>query len=467
VFVDENRSHEVPASTCGNLSPPRLGMTESPDVSGQPRKLLASGAVKVKIALASGLVLLVGAWLAPRAAPTVLSVPQEHAAPLLEEQAHLREVSRPFEGVQEAAAPVRQHSVAILLPPSPAVPSRNDFSESTTTARLVAGFGVFVSDTHVLTHSAALDGRSVTDVSLGNGLTTAAQVVTYEPPTGLVLLQVQRSEGRTSAPFAVQAPTPGALAVAVGRSDERELAVPVFVTSVGPAEYTMGAVNDALLPGMPVFNLAGELFAIAAPDGRTVRGIPVRQAAERMLTRAATGERRSSFGLGFQVPMGRLTERFGNEGVIISEVLPGGPGDAADIAVGDVLLAVGDVPIDSADTAARALSTAGIGTPITLRVRRGPRASNIQVTPAVAYEIAALARSTADVPAGPEARVLFPAAVREASAIPLAARVVSVNGRALTTRAQVQRELCQARQPLTLLLREGTHQFVAAVEPTR
>jgi S1-C subfamily serine protease len=440
-------------------------MTEAKSV--QPRKLLAGGALKIRIALGSVLVLAVGAWLAPRASQTGLAPLQEHAAPLLEEQVQLREVSRPFVGVQEVAAPVRQHSIAILAPPSPAAPSRNDFSEPARAARSVAGFGVFVSDTHVLTHSAALDGRSVADVSMGNGLTTAAQVVSYEPPTGLVLLQVQPSEGVVSAPFAVQAPTPGELAVAVGRSSERELAVPVFVTSAGPDDYAFGSVNDALLPGMPVFNLAGELFAISAPDGGTVRGIPVRQAAERMLIRAATGERRSSLGLGFQVPTGRLSETFGTDGVIISEVLPGGPGDAADIQVGDVLIAVGDVIIDSADTAARALSTAGIGAPTTLRVRRGARVSEIQVFPAFAYEIAALARSTAAAAGGPEARVLFPASVLEAAAIPPSARVVSVNGRALTTRAQVQRELRRARRPIPILVREGTNQFFAAVEPAR
>jgi S1-C subfamily serine protease len=430
--------------------------------------LLAGGAVKIRIALASGLVLALGAWLTPRAAQTGLSVPpQEHAAPLLEEQAQLREVSRPFVGIQEAAARVGQHSVAILLPPSPASPGRNDYSESASTARPVAGFGVFVSDTHVLTHIAALNGRSAADLSVGSGGTIAAQVVTYEPPTGLVLLQVQVTEGRASAPLAVQAPTPGELAVAVGRSDEREVAVPLFVTSVGPDEYTIGVVNDVLLPGMPVFNLAGELLAVSAPDSRTVRAIPVRQATERLLTRAATGERRSSFGLGFQVPTGRLSEIFGSEGVIISDVLPGGPGDAADIQVGDVLLAVGDLQIDSAETAARALSTAGIGTPVTLRIRRSARVSDVQVTPALAYEIAALARSTVAGPAGPEARVLFSASVLEASVIPASARVVSVNGRTLTTRAQVQRELRLARRPIPLVIRDGNTQFLAALEPTR
>jgi membrane-associated protease RseP (regulator of RpoE activity) len=255
--------------------------------------------------------------------------------------------------------------------------------------------------------------------------------------------------------------------VAVGRSGEREIAVPVFVTSVGREEYTIGGVNNGLLPGMPLFNLAGELFAIAIPDGRTVRAVPVRQAAERLLALVSTRERRSSLGLGFQVPAGGLTETFGDEGVLISEVLPGGPGDAAGIQVGDVLLAVGDVHIDSPDTAARALGTAAIGTATKLRIRRRARAIEIDATPAGAYEIAALARSTVDVPQGVEARVLFPIGILEASAIPPSARVVSINGRTLTTRAEVQRELRLARRPVPVLVRQGNVQFFAAVEPTR
>jgi S1-C subfamily serine protease len=441
-------------------------MSGQQDGSVQPRKLLAGGAVKIKIALASLLVLIVGAWLAPRAAQTVLTTPQEHAAPLLEEQAQLRE-SGPFVGVQEAAAGIRQYSVAILRPAAPAMPSRTDYSEPLSDGRSVAGFGVFVSDTHVLTHSAALDGRSTADVSVGNGLTTPGHVVTYEPPTGLVLLQVQAVSGRTSATLATQAPMPGALAVAVGRSDDRDIAVPVFVTSGGREGYTIGGLNDGLLPGMPVFTLAGELFGVAVPNGRETRAIPVGLAAERMLARAATGERRSSFGLGFQAPVGLVAETFGTDGVLISDVLAGGPGDVADIRVGDVLLAVGETPLDSVDTASRVLSTAAVGAPVTLRIRRGTRVSDIEATPSLAYEIAALARSSTAGPAGPEARALFPAAVLEGAAIPPSARVITVNGRAVTTRAQVQRELRAARRPVPVLLRQDSSQYFAAVEPAR
>jgi S1-C subfamily serine protease len=435
-----------------------------------PQKLLARTAVKVKIAMASGVVLLVGWWLAPPAVQTALSVPQEHAAPLLEAQVQLRDVNRPFVGVQEVAASLWRYSVAVLAPVSAVVPGRNDYAGSAPGQRPVAGFGVFVDGTHVLTHSAALDGRAAADVSV-EGRATAAQVVSYEPTTGLVLLQVQRRDASTSAPLAVDAPSPGALAVAVGRFQDRGLdrgmAVPVFVTSAGPDDYTIGAVDDALLPGMPVFNLAGELFAIAVPDGRTVRAIPVRQAAARMIARASSGERPAAFGLGFQDPTGRLTDAFGADGVIVSEVLPGGPGDVADVRVGDVLLAVGDVPVDSADVGARALGATAVGTSTTLRLRRGGRVIEVQATPAFAYEIAALARAGLDIPAGPAARVLFPVSVLEASAIPPSAQVISVNGRTMTTRAQVQRALRAARGPVPVLVRAGDHQFFATVEPAR
>jgi serine protease DegQ len=442
-------------------------MAESTNSRVQPRKLLSGGTVKVRIALASTIVLVIGAWLAPAATQSALSAPQEHAVPLLEEQGQLRETARPFVGVQEIAASVRHHSVAIVPPASSAVPGRNDYFESAGNSGSASGFGVFISNTHVLTHSAALDGRATVDVSMGGGITTSAQVVAYEPATGLVLLQVQPFPGRTSAIVAAASPAAGSLAVGVGLSGEHEVAVPVFITSVGREDYTVGTVTGVLLPGLPVFNLASELLAIVAPDGPAIRAIPVRPAAERMLIRAAAGERRSSFGLGFQSPAGGLEATFGNEGVVISDVLPGGPGEAAGIRVGDVVLAVGDVRIDSADAAGRAFGEAAIGAQTTLRVRRGARESEIEATPAFAYEIAALARSSLRLPEGPEARALFAADVLDASRMPPAARVVTVNGRTLTTRVQVQRELRAARQPVPVLLRHGNNQFFVAVEPAR
>ena len=186
-----------------------------------------------------------------------------------------------------------------------------------------------------------------------------------------------------------------------------------------------------------------------------------------MIARASAGERRSSFGLSFQTLSGPLTAAFGKQGVVVTEVVAGGPADSADIRVGDVLLAVGDVKIDSAETATRTLSTANIGTPAMLRVRRAARTIDVEVTPAFAYAIAVLARASAGTPYGPEARLLFPAEVLESSRIPPSARVLAVNGRPVATRGQVQRELRRARNAVPVLLRQGNHQFFVAVEASR
>jgi S1-C subfamily serine protease len=417
--------------------------------------------------VASVLVLTIGAWIAPRASPTPLSPPQERAAPLIEQQVQPRETSRPFAGVQDLAGRVLPHSVAIVASAPIHVPSRRDYPGVVSRDSIAGGFGVFVSETQVLTHSAALHGRSTASVSIGSEGSTDAEVASYEPATGLVLLTVAPQPGPAAAPVAADAPALGSLAVAVGRSAERDLAVPVFVTGAGRDGYTVGAVGEALLPGMPVFNLGGELFAIVAPGDLSARAIPVQGAAARLRSRASSAERPASFGLSFQAIDGNLTVIYGDAGVLIADVLPEGPGDAAGIRAGDVLLAAGDVPIDSVDTAVRALGAAVVGTPITLRVRRGAREHAVDATPVLTYETLPLVHSSGRDADGPEARVLFPAAVLEQSAIPPTARIVNVNGRTLATRALVDRERRSARRPIPVLVRVGTSQFFAAVESLR
>lgn len=426
------------------------------------RPLLAGARIKIRIAIACGLTLVLGAWLTPRAEQTTITAPEERPAPLLEEQVQRRETARAFEGVQDVAAQVRAHTVAIPGRASVPVTSRTDFSEPDPRPRL-AGLGVFVSETHVLTHRLALDGRSAVPLALGpDGSAVDANVVAYEPASGLVLLQTATASGRTPAGLATLPPPAGALAVGVGSSGEGDIAAPVFVTRAGGSHYTIGR-DDAILPGMPVFTLAGELFAIAAPDEGEVRAIPARAAVDRLLARAASGERRSSIGLGFQPPTGLLTDAFGDTGVIVTEVLGGGPADLADLQVGDLILAIGDEPADSAETLARHLGEATVGVPIRFRVRRGTRVRDIDVTPATAYEVAALARTDADAPGGPEARAVFPASVLEAAAIAPSARVLSVNGGPVTSRAQVDRALRPARRPVLVLLRHERRQFFVAI----
>jgi hypothetical protein len=67
----------------------------------------------------------------------------------------------------------------------------------------------------VLTHSAALDGRSSVPLATADGRMLDARVAAYELSTGLALLQTEPST-RPSLPLAPDAPAAGTLAVAVG-----------------------------------------------------------------------------------------------------------------------------------------------------------------------------------------------------------------------------------------------------------
>ena len=297
------RVAEVARPSCTLTAGRRYGrMTNSHAGDAEPtRRLLSGRRMKSRMAVASVAILAVGAWLTPRApqTPAPLSAPQERAAPLLEEQVQLQEASRPFFDVQDVAIRVREHSAAIAMPAVGAIPTRNDFSDPITKPSPPAGFGAFVSDTHVLVHSVTLGGRSAVQIATADGRRVEAQVVVYEPSTGLALLQTEPVT-RPSATLADDAPLPGTLAVAVGRWDGADVAVPVFVTGAGRDRYPISALDDAVRRGMPVYNLQGELLAIAAPDGAELFAFPAKEAATRLIARAAAAERPSSVGVTLQ-----------------------------------------------------------------------------------------------------------------------------------------------------------------------
>ena len=159
-------------------------------------KLLSAPGLKVRIAVGSAAVLLVGASIAPPATSTV-EVSQERAAPLLEERIQLRESVRPFQGVDGAAAGVIPYGVAILPPPAVTPVTGGDFS-SASSILLDSGFGVRISATEVVTHVDALDGRSTVRFSSTDGAVVTGTVAAYDA-SGICTLahRVVRVAGRS------------------------------------------------------------------------------------------------------------------------------------------------------------------------------------------------------------------------------------------------------------------------------
>jgi hypothetical protein len=255
-------------------------MMESSQIEpAKTSKLLTTHSLRVWILGASVIVLAAGAWLRPRAERTPLSPPAEQSAPLIEEQVERREGMRTLRNVQDVALRARNYGVAILS-------ARRD-TAAVQAAELseVAGFGVVLSETSVLTHALALSHQSQPRILTNDNTILDAQVLRHDSLSGLVLVQTARAAG-TAARVARESPLAGTLVVAVGRSVGRDRVVPVFITSVGRDHYTLGPVTASVLPGMPFYNLDGELLAIAARDSAEIVAIPVSGGSAEILTRA-------------------------------------------------------------------------------------------------------------------------------------------------------------------------------------
>ena len=69
-------------------------------------------------------------------------------------------------------------------------------------------------------------------------------------------------------------------------------------------------------------------------------------------------------------------------GAAVTVVYPGGPGEDADLAVGDVIIAADDVPIDSAADLAKLIAGRKVGDALDLELidSRGPRLANVKLT---------------------------------------------------------------------------------------
>jgi serine protease Do len=350
-------------------------------------------------------------------------------------------------------------SVSILPPGQQRAPTSTDYSVSPIETT-PDGFGVFVSGTEVISHAMALEGRTSVQVTTVGGRRLEAAVVASELATALVLLRTSASDA-VAPPLASSPARPGQLAVAVGRWQERDVVIPTFVTSVAGERYALGGPTGNVPSAMPVYTLAGELFAVADGGGEA---LPVGNALDRL--RAAAGKKRdASLGLGLQPTDDALARELGQAGLLVSEVVETGPADRAGVVPGDVLVAIGETDLTSIEAARRAIAAATPGAVTTLRVTRGRAVRTLEATPILAYEAAALARRRAPFrPEGVLALTLFPSKSLGRAGVPPEARVLSVNGRVVTARSEVDRERCLSQGAMLALVRDGDRQFFAAVE---
>jgi hypothetical protein len=424
-----------------------------PPAAGPQRKLLGSLRIKLRIAAACAAVLILGAWLRPRTAAP-LTPPAERPAPLLDEQVQQR-VAADFRGIEAAVARLPVRGV-VVQPNLKSMPIAGDFGAPVPPAPPV--FAVAVSDSHVVTHVAAMAGSTPPTITTADGAQWSTSIAAFDMTTRLLLLNSPAPVAASPA-FADAIAQPGSLVVGAARSHATDVAIPLFVTSASGERYGIGGIAQSAPPGLPIYDLDGGLLAVSAGDGTAWR---IRYALDRLLSQAAAASLPSSIGIAFQVIGEPLAAAMGTTGLAIVDVAPGGPADAAGVAIGDVITRIGATSAKGGGALPTELAALPAGTPVELSLRRGRRDLTVSVTPAFAHEMATLAAGPPT--AAPRADVVFVATALAAASVPADATVMMINGRPVTSAAQAAREVRRISGAAVTLLDHRGRRFFASID---
>jgi S1-C subfamily serine protease len=216
-------------------------------------------------------------------------------------------------------------------------------------------------------------------VTLPGGETTAADVVGRDPSTAIALLKVERPDLQPVA-MAAAIPSTGALALAVGaESGTPTAALGLVSVSRGPWQSMRGGEIDARIEldtrlrrtaeGGLAVNAAGQAFGMTVFGPRrrvlVIPSVTISRIAAKLETHGRIP--RGYLGLGLQ----RVSIEGGGTGVIVMSVDPKGPGAAANIHQGDVLVSWDGKPLGKLQPLLKSLGPDSVGKLAEIELRRG------------------------------------------------------------------------------------------------
>ena len=212
-----------------------------------------------------------------------------------------------------------------------------------------------------------------------DGASSPAQIIGRDPSTDVALLRVERTD-LPKAPPTTATPAAGALAVVAGAREGAASAALGIVSFVGPQWRSLrGGVIDARIEldaalaraseGGLALDASGHSFGMAVfgPRRRTLI-IPM-ATIDRVADVLATKGRiaRGYLGLGLQP----VKLDGGGTGAMAISVDPKGPGAAAGVRQGDVIVAWNGEPVRGVYQLVRALGPDSVGASVKLTLRRG------------------------------------------------------------------------------------------------
>lgn len=240
----------------------------------------------------------------------------------------------------------------------------------------------------IVTADEALADEGEVAVAVGNS-SYPARIVGRDPTTDVALLRIERFD----APPVVLAAPPievGALALMVGAEESGPTAALGIVShAAGPWRSMRGGEIDARIEldlrarrsaeGGLVVDAAGRAIGMAVFGPRQRVLVIPSATIERVAPKLESDGRvaRGYLGLGLQpVPL----QDGEGIGAMVMSVDPEGPGAAAGLYQGDVLVTWDGSPIRDIRLILRALGPGSVGRPVTLGVRRGGELSEVTLT---------------------------------------------------------------------------------------
>ena len=231
----------------------------------------------------------------------------------------------------------------------------------------------------IVTSDEGLAEEGEVRVTLPGGDGIAAHLVGRDPGTAVALLKIERSDLQPVA-MAAAIPSPGALVVAMGAEGGAPTAALGLVSvSRGPWQSMRGGEIDGRVEldvrlrraaeGGLAVSAAGQAFGMTVFGPRrrvlVIPSVTIGRIAARLETHGRIP--RGYLGLGLQP----VTVAGGGSGVMVMSVDPKGPGAAANIHQGDVLVSWDGKPISKLQPLLRSLGPDSVGKVLAIELRRG------------------------------------------------------------------------------------------------
>ena len=261
-----------------------------------------------------------------------------------------------------------------------------------------SGSGVIVDPKgYILTNNHVIENAQDITVRLSDGRKLAGKLVGRDPKTDLAVLKVDAPAPLPAAELGdSDRLRVGQWAIAIGNPFGLDRTVTVGIVSatarnrVGVATYENFIQTDASInpgnSGGPLLNLDGKVIgintAIVAAGQGIGFSIPINQAKEVMRQLIASGRVvRGWLGIAIQDVTDELAGTFGvKEGVLVAEVMKGGPAEAAGVRQGDVIVELNGAPIKEVPELQRRVAAVAPGQPVKLKVIRDRKPVTLAVT---------------------------------------------------------------------------------------